>query len=182
MVFSINHKKHFLILLIITIFTTITYSQVDSTRLKDNALVFSPNVHSIQIDATSIILMNQIGGEFDFDIFNLKNKNVCIGTRVGIEHYYLNNFVDKYYGSPFTNYNLYTRINSMTDDLSISCLVGITYYTSDDVNYLPSKYLFRTGFEIKYGTTVGILLKGSTSLIKDTSFLGVGVYLGYSHN
>lgn len=182
MFFSNNHKKHSIILFLIAIFTTISYSQVDSTSLEDNALAFDPRVHSIQIDATSIVLMNQIGVEFDFDFFHLKNKNACLGTRVGIEHYSLTNFVDKYYGSPFTNYNFYARISSITDDLSIGYLVGLTYYTTNDANYSPCRYLFRTGFEIRYGTTLGFLLKGSTSLIKDTSFFGVGVYLGYNHN
>lgn len=163
------------------IFTQVNYSQVDSSMNDDKFFYFNPSIHSIQIDATSIVLMNQIGGEFDFDIFQLKNKNSCIGTRIGIEHYYLINFVDKSYGSPFTNYNLFARMSNVTDDLSSSILIGITYYTTDE-NYFPSKYLFRTGFEIKYGTTFGFLLKGSTSLKKDTSFIGVGIFMGYNHN
>ncbi|MDP3831383.1 MAG: hypothetical protein Q8Q47_08945 [Ignavibacteriaceae bacterium] len=182
MVFSNNHKKHLITLFFITIFATINYSQVDSTIVKDNTLVFSPRVHSIQVDATSIILMNQIGGEFDFDIIHLKNKNTCIGTRIGIEHYSLTNFVDKYYGSPFTNYNLYARISGITNDLAFSVLGGVTYYKTSDPSYLLSKYLFRTGFEIKYGSAFGFILKGSTSLTKNSSFIGVGIYLGYNHN
>ena len=162
--------------------TQLTFSQTDSTKLKDNKLVFDPSIHSIQIDATSIIIMNQIGGEFDFDIIRSESKNTCIGTRIGVEHYYLSNPVSKVYGSPFTNYNLYARISGITDDLKISVLCGATYYTTDDPSYLPSKYLFRTGFEIRYGNTFGFLIKGSTSLINNSSFIGVGVYLGYNHN
>ena len=178
----IDSLKCIFIMFIYTIFTSFTYSQVDSSKLKDNVLVFSPNVHNVQIDATSIILINQIGGEIDFDILQSKNKYTCVGTRVSIEHYYLTNFVDKVDGSPFTNYNFYARISSITNDLLISVLGGITYYTSDDPTYLPSKYLFRAGFEVKYGSTIGFIFKGSTSLVKYSSFIGIGMYLGFSHN
>lgn len=168
-------------MLILGIFTQVNHPQVDSLKYDDKLFYFNPDIHSIQIDATSIVIMNQIGGEFDFDIFQLKNKNSCLGTRIGIEHYYLINFADKYYGSPFTNYNIFARMSGVTNDLSMSILVGITYYTSAE-NYFPSTYLFRTGFEIKYGTTFGFLLKGSTSLKRNTSFIGVGIFIGYNHN
>ena len=171
-----------MIISIYLILSPIIYSQDDSTRLQDNNFILIPSIHCIQIDATSIIIMNQIGGEIDFDILQIKKNNTCIGTRIGIEHYNLTNFVDKYYGSPFTNYNLLARLSTKPDDLSISALLGMTYYTSSEPGYIQSRYLFRTGFEIKYGTTLGFLLKGSTSLIRNSSFIGVGFYLGYNHN
>ncbi len=177
-----NYKKFLFTIMIYVIFTPIIYSQDDSTKLHDKTFVLIPSLHSIQIDATSIILMNQIGGEIDLDIFHSEYKNTCLGTRFGIEHYYLINFVDKYYGSPFTNYNLFARLSTTPKDLSISILLGMTYYTSEEPSYIPSKYLFRTGFEIKYGTTLGFLIKGSTSMIKNSSFVGIGVYFGYNHN
>ena len=40
--------------------------------------------------------MNQIGGTIDLDILHSEYNNICLGTRIGIEHYYLNNFVEKY--------------------------------------------------------------------------------------
>ncbi|MCJ7648425.1 MAG: hypothetical protein MUP85_07415 [Candidatus Lokiarchaeota archaeon] len=163
-------------------FTQIALCQIDSTNLEDFKLTFSPSVHCIQIDATSIILMNQIGGEFDFDILRSRNKHTCIGTRVSVEHYSLVNPVDKVHGSPFTNYNLYARISGIIDDLLFSVLGGATYYTTDDPSYLPSKYMFRTGFEIKYGSAFGFILKGSTSLSDKSTFIGFGIYLGYNHN
>jgi hypothetical protein len=177
-----NCKNYFLIILFYSTFAPISYSQADSTKLIDNSLVFCPSFHGIQIDATSIILMNQIGGEFDFDILRSKNKNTCIGTRVSLEHYYLFNPVDKVAGSPFTNYNIYARISGIKDDLLISILGGITYYATSEPSYLPSKYLLRTGFEIKYGSAFGFILKGSTSLSNKSSFIGIGIYLGYNHN
>jgi len=176
-----KHKRYSLVILIYSILTPIIYSQIDSTRAKDNSLILNPSIHNIQIDATSSILINQIGGEFDFDILRSKNKNTCLGTRVSVEHYYLSNPVDKVLGSPFTNYNLYARISGITNDLAFSVLGGVTYYKTSEPSYLPSKYLFRTGFEIKYGSAFGFILKGSTSLIKNSSFIGVGIYLGYNH-
>ena len=180
-VFYRNYKNSYLLLFIYTISNPVSYSQEDSSICNGNALGFSPSVHNIQIDATSVILMNQIGGEFDFDIVRSKNKNTCVGTRVSVEHYYLFNPVDKVEGSPFTNYNLYARISGITDELLFSVLGGVTYYLTDDPSYLPGKYLFRAGFEIKYDSTFGFILNGSTSLIKSSSFIGVGIYLGYNH-
>ena len=181
---SFTEKFRILLLtiLIYMSFAPVALCQIDSTKREDHKLALSPSVHNIQIDATSIILMNQIGGEIDFDIFRSKNKNTCIGTRVSLEHYSLVNLADKVHGSPFTNYNLYARISGVKNDLLISVLGGVTYYETSDPSYLPSKYLFRTGFEIKYGSAFGFLLKGSTSLIKNSSFIGVGIYLGYNHN
>ena len=161
--------------------TSFTFSQTDSTKSEDNNLVFNPSIHSIQIDATTIVLMNQIGGQFDFDVLRNNNKNFCVGTRLSIEHYYLGNFVDEVDGSPFTNYNLYARLRGKKDDLCFNILSGVTYYTTDKPIYLPDKYMFRAGFEIKYGSILGFILKGSTSLTSNSSFIGIGVSLGYNH-
>jgi hypothetical protein len=61
-------------------------------------------------------------------------------------------------------------------------LGGATYYKTSDPGNFPSKYLFRAGFEIKYGNAFGFILRGSTSLTKNSSFIGVGICLGYNHN
>ena len=144
-------------------------------------MLLSPSIHSIQINATSIVLINQIGGQFDFDVLRSINKNLCIGTRLSVERYYWGDFGGSTLGSPFTNYNLYSRLSTIIDNLSISVLGGITYYTTDDPIYLPDKYLFRAGFEVQLGSTVGLVLKGSTSLTKNSSFIGIGICLGYDH-
>lgn len=161
--------------------TPFIFSQADSTKFEDNNLVFNPSIHSIQIDATSIVLMNQLGGQFDFDVLRSNNKNLCVGTRLSIEHYYLVNFVDGVDGSPFTNYNLYARVSANEDDLCFEVIGGVTYYTTDDPDRFTNKYMFRTGFEIKYGSTLAFILKGSTSLSLNSSFIGIGVSLGYDH-
>ena len=160
---------------------TVDFAQVDSTRLVGRKLILSPSVHGVQIDATTIVLMNQIGGQFDFDVLRSNNKNLCVGTRLSVEHYYLGNFVDEVDGSPFTNYNLYVRLSTKKDDLCFNVLGGVTYYTTDEPSHLPDKYMFRAGFEIKYGSTLGFIIKGSTSLSSNSSFIGIGVSLCYDH-
>ncbi len=162
-------------------FFSFSFAQVDSPNVNSNYLAFHPNVQSLQIDATSIVIMNQVGAEFDFNLFQSDNKSIALGTRFGVEHYYLSNFVDKVDGSPFTNYNLLARISKQSDDINFSVFGGVTYYTTSNSIYLPSKYLFRTCFEIKTGDVFGFLLKGSTSLIKNSSFIGIGFYIGYNN-
>ena len=161
--------------------TSYILSQSDSTKFEDNKFLFNPCIHSIQIDATTIFLMNQIGGQFDYDVLRSSNKNICIGTRVSVEHYYLGNFIGEVDGSPFTNYNLYARLSGKKDDLCFEVVGGVTYYTTDEPSYLTDKYMFRTGFEIKYGSILDFILKGSTSLSSNSSFIGIGVSLGYDH-
>ena len=160
-------------------FRSPTFPQVDSTG--DKKLLLSPSIHSIQINATSIVFMNQIGGQIDFDVLRSINKNFCVGTRLSVERYFLEDFGGSTLGSPFTNYNLYSRLSTTIDNLSISVLGGVTYYTTDDPIYLPDKYLFRAGFKVQLGNIVGLVFKGSTSLIKNSSFIGIGVCLGYDH-
>jgi hypothetical protein len=171
----------FYIILFYVVFSSLTFAQVDSQNVNNNYLAFHPNVRSLQIDAASIVIMNQVGVEFDFNLFQSNNKSITLGTRLGAEHYYLSNFVEKVKGSPFTNYNLFARISKQSDDFNFSVFGGVTYYTTNNSSYLPSKYLFRTGFEIKTGDVFGFLLKGSTSLIKNSSFIGIGFYIGYNN-
>ena len=180
--FANNSNKQLCFLLVSIMFSSVTFGQIEETKNKDNILLFNPSIRCIQVDAVSIILANQLGGEFDFDILQSKNKNFGIGTRLGIEHYYLNNLVDRIAGSPFTNYNLLARASANKGDILFSIFCGVTYYKANSDDSSAQKYLFRTGFEIKYGNTFGFLLKGSTSLIKNSSFIGIGVYLGYNNN
>jgi hypothetical protein len=126
--------------------------------------------------------MYEAGGQFDFDFFT-NNKNICLGTRMSIEHYDLGDFGGKMLGSPFTNYNIYARFSNRTGLLSISLLGGFTYYITSDPIILPDKYLSRVGFEIKLtDNVVGLILKGSTSFVNKSGYIGVGVSLGYNHN
>ena len=180
--FANNSNKHFYFLLFSIILSSVTVGQTDEAKNKDNILLFNPSIRCIQVDAVSIILANQIGGEFDFDILQSRNKDYGVGTRLGIEHYYLNNLVDRIAGSPFTNYNLLAKVSANKDDILFSIFCGVTYYKANSDDSSAHKYLFRTGFEIKYGNTFGFLLKGSTSLEKNTSFIGVGCYIGYNNN
>ena len=101
---------------------------------------------------------------------------------MSIEHYYLLDFGGTRLGSPFTNYNLYLRLSREKDYLSVGVFGGVTYYKTNDPTYLPNKYLFRAGFEVKLGNIVGLVLKGSTSFNENSSFIGIGISLGYTNN
>lgn len=181
-------KKLFLLVILVSIIPHFSFSQADSIESVGNKLVFIPSLHNIQIDATSIVIINQIGAEIDLDVLRSANEEICIGTRFSVEHYYLTNFVDKIEGTPFSNFNFYARLSFTKTplsfptlkggNLSISLLTGFTYYKTSDPARIPDKYLFRTGIEIKYA---GMLIKGSTSFIKKTSFIGIGLYFDMNH-
>ncbi len=170
------------ILIFISI-TTVIFAQIDSSKIEENKLLLNPSFHSVQIDVTTIGFLNQIGGQFDFDVLNSKNKNLFIGTRTSLEHYYILDFGGTIHGSPFTNYNMFARISSQKNYLSYSILGGVTYYKTNNPVYLPDRILFRAGFEIKLNDNVlGLVLKGSTSFIKNSSFIGIGISFSYDNN
>jgi hypothetical protein len=181
-------KKLFLLVILVSIIPHFTFSQVDSVESIGSKLVFIPSLHNIQIDATSIVVINQFGAEIDLDVLRSVNEEICIGTRFSVEHYYLYNFVEKIDGSPFTNYNLFARFSISKssksirilkgDVLAISLLSGFTCFAKSNQSTFKSRYLFRFGFEVEYS---GFVLKGPTSFIKNSSFIGIGLCLGYDH-
>lgn len=163
-------------------FSSTSFPQNTTSTSEKNKLVFEPTFHSIQLDATIFIFLYEVGGQFDFDLFT-NNKRICLGTRMSIEHYALGDVGGEKLGSPFTNYNIYARFSDRLGFLSINVLGGVTYYTTDDPIYLPDKYMPRVGFEIKFTDNIlGLVLKGSTSFVDKSGYVGVGVSLGYNHN
>lgn len=144
-------KKLFLIIILIGFSSTNygLYAQTDSTQIiAQNKFYFSPSFHSVQIDGNVFFISLEYGGHLDFDLFQ-SQSNLCLGTRVSVEHYIKGDFGGKTFGSPFTNYNLYLRFSKTSEDLSFNFLGGISYFTTAQPDYFPSKGLPRIGFEIK---------------------------------
>lgn len=180
---NIDKRKIIIPLILIYLsFPSVLFSQNNIAASEENKLMYKPTFHSIQLDATIFILMYEVGGQFDYDFFT-NNKNICLGTRIGIEHYDLRDYGGTMPGSPFTNYNIFARFSNRLGFLSINVLGGITYYSTDDPIYFPDKYLPRVGFELKLtDNVIGLLLKGSTSFINKSGYIGIGVSLGFNHN
>ena len=177
-------KKFFYIIIFLFVFSLNNYflfAQVDSSKIIDkNKFEFSPAFHSIQIDGNVFFISYEFGGHIDLDLFQSRN-NVCLGTRLSVEHYSSGDFGGTTFGSPFTNYNLYLRFSKISDNLSFNFLGGISYYNTAQPDYFPNKGLPRICFEIKYGRIVGIILKGATSFKERTGFIGVGLSLDFCH-
>ncbi len=160
----------------------LTFSQVDPTRLDENKLLIEPELHGVRIDAVTLLIFHQVGGQIDFDLLQSSNKKICVGTRLSVEHYSLQNFVEKVSGSPFTNYNLFARVTNRRNLFSVNLLGGVTYYTADSQTSKTKRYLFRVGFEARFGSMAALVLKGSTSLMDKSYFIGFGISIGYDHN
>jgi len=178
MIIKLSYKIFFSLILLTN---GVLFAQPDSSeKVNKNSLNFSPAFHNIQIDASVFFILLEYGGHIDFDLFQ-NNNNVCLGSRFGVEHYSKGDFGGAAAGSPYTNYNLYLRFSKISKYLSFNFLGGISYYTTDQPDYLPNKVLPRIGFEIKYGRIVGIILKGATSFNENNSFIGIGLSLDYCH-
>jgi hypothetical protein len=150
-------------------------------ELIDGKLLMRPRIHNIQIDSFIFFYNFGVGGQVDFDVFSKKDDSFCIGSRLSVEHYYHFNFVDTDNTAPSTNFNLYGRLSLDIDYSSISLLGGLSYFASDISNAKNESFLFRAGFEAKFGSTVSLIFKGSTSFVENSSFIGVGVSFGYDH-
>jgi hypothetical protein len=150
-------------------------------ELIDGKLLMRPRIHNIQIDSFIFFYNFGAGGQVDFDVFSKKDDSFCVGSRLSIEHYYHFNLVDSDNTPPSTNYNLYCRLSANSDHSSFSLLGGLSYFSSDVSNYNNKSFLFRAGFEAKYGSTVSLIFKGSTSFVDNSSFIGIGVSFGYDH-
>lgn len=177
-----NMKNIYYIIIIFILFCNCQiYSQEnqDSSTI-ERKLELIPSFHSIQIEANVFILLMEVGSNIDFDILQSKN-NICIGTRISVEHYNYRDFGGSVHGSPFTNYNLFLRMTKTNSYLSADVFGGLSFYKSSAPDYFPNKYLPRIGFEFRYGHFIGVILRGSTSFEERTGFFGIGINIGYNH-
>lgn len=176
------------IIKILFAFLLITSSDVfaqDSTKVvNEKRLVLNPKFFSVQVDATTLLFINEISGHIDYDVFSSENTLHSFGMRVSIEHYSLGSFAGSTIGSPFTNYNLYARHSIRGSIFWFDLVGGCTYYTTSASMYRDNKLLLRGGFEVGHkfifsNVGIGLVLKASTSFKSDTGFLGLGITFGF---
>ena len=137
-----NNFTHISTLILVVLFINFNeYAQFDSSKTIDKKrLEFSPAVHGVQIDGNIFFISYEFGGQIDFDLFQSRD-NICLGTRLSVEHYTTGDFGGTTSGSPFTNYNLYLRFSQTLNNFSINFLGGTSYYNSSEPDYFPSKGL-----------------------------------------
>lgn len=158
----------------------------DSTQSSENSLSLNPRFSGFQFEFTSFLVVSELGGLADYDVFSSENNYHNIGARISIEYYhYLSLDVGggRASDSPFLDYNLFARHTVKGSVFWMSILAGISIHTANKTINHNLVVLPRAGFELKYNLTryeIGILLKGSTSLFeKNTSYLGIGFSFGF---
>jgi len=180
--------KSLVIILSITIFlSNIILPQSDSSNIDGDKFFFNPRFSGFQFEATSVLVVNEIGALVDFDIFSSSNNYYNLGTRLSLEHYDVLSIgaAEDPENKPTTNYNLYTRFTEKWKHFWFSFLLGGTIQTNLLGSLSDSKFYPRVGFELKYNITdyeIGIILKGAKSIVAENGYLGFGVAVGfYSH-
>jgi hypothetical protein len=172
-------SKYFVIYCIL--FHAISFAQPDSIN-NISKYQFTPKISGGQIEATTILYVLEFGGFVDLDFITKADDYIkSFGIRLSIEYYSYFEAGGPTGGGPFTDYCLYGRYTSRMNDFRFTILGGIANHTYDATDY-EDKLLFRAGLEFKYnlvGNCVGLLLKGSTSFQEQTTFVGLGIFIGY---
>ena len=170
------------LLIVLILLSSISYSQSDSIKNKTVQYKFTPQIAGGQFEATTFLYVTEFGALVDFDIISkIETDTKSFGLRLGVEYYSYLEAGGPTGGGPFTDYCIYGRHSIRMNDFWLTFLGGVAYHTYDS-NYYDNKLLFRAGLEFKYnliGNEIGILLKGSTSFQEQTSYFGIGIFIGY---
>jgi len=170
----------FFILLLFSI--SISYSQTDSSKSNDERFQPTPRIAGGQIEAITILYVTEIGGLVDIDFVTKADDDIkSFGIRLSLEYYGYLEAGGSTGGGPFTDYCIYGRYTSRMNNFRFTVLSGIAYHNYYSTSY-EDKLLFRAGLEFKYNLLdkfFGVLLKGSTSFQEQTTYLGIGIFIGY---
>lgn len=172
--------KYFLIFFLF--YSSISISQTDSTNNDSKRYKFIPQIAGGQFEATTFLYVTEFGALVDFDIISkIESDTKSFGLRLGVEYYSYFEAGGPTGGGPFTDYCIYGRHTIRMSDFWLTFLGGLAYHIYDKT-YYDNKLLFRAGLEFKYnliGNEIGLLLKGSTSFREQTTYFGLGIFVGY---
>lgn len=161
---------------------SISYSQTDSSKSNEERYRPTPRIAGGQIEATTVLYVTEIGGLVDIDIVTKASDDIkTFGLRLGIEFYSYFEAGGPTGGGPFTDYCIYGRYTSRMNNFRLTILGGLAFHTYR-ATYYDDEILFRAGLEFKYNLLknyFGLLLKGSTSFQEQTSYIGIGIFIGY---
>lgn len=144
---------------------------------ENERFLFEPIVVGGQIEFSTLISVSELGALIDIDLFNKQSEiNYSFGTRISFESYW-------YFaaGGSIEDYCVFIMHSARSRKFHFNLLGGIAYHTRSP-NYYPDEFLFRTGIELRYNVLdkiVGIVLKGSTSFVKNSAYVGLGIAIGY---
>ena len=164
----------------------ITFAQNDSNSINQNKLISDPRLFGFQLEATTLLMVGEVGGLLDYDLFSSINKKYHFGLRFSTEYF---DYTSLDVGGvradgPFLDFNIYGRHSVRGKNAWLSSLFGLSIYNSIEPPK-PSIILFRLGLEFKYNLlpdNLGLIFKLSTSLRENTTFVGIGFSFGIYNN
>ncbi len=137
----------------------------------------------VQIEAVTIIAINEIGISGDYDFFSSINGKYNFGLRISTEYYKISDF-DVGGGStygPYLDFSILGRHSLRGKYFWFSPLLGFSLHNSLEDETSDPKLLLKWGLEIKYNLykeNVGLLLKFVGSNEKRTGYGGIGISIG----
>ena len=166
--------------LIIFFISSTSLSQTDTTETGSWNYKYEPKFAGGQAElCVAPPFLREVGGLLDVDLFRNQNlQNHYIGLRLAGEFYGYGNL-----SKTFGDICVYGRTSLRYIKFRIDAYGGLSYHIGEDSRgNNKNEILPRIGLEMKYipfGNFIGIMLKGSTSFKEDTSFIGLGIALGY---
>jgi len=150
---------------------------------KNEKFSFAPSIAGGQFEVSTLIFVAELGAIVDIDLFKKGSTKIyTFGTRISYESYGYLEPGGPSDGGPFKDYCLYLMHSARTSNFHINFLGGLAYHTRRNSYVQPNETLFRAGIEFRYNLInkmLGIILKGSTSFDERTTFVGLGIALGY---
>lgn len=149
------------------------FSQAE-TELK----LSKPGFRSLQLDFTSIILINTFTGCVDFDFYS-DGKKGSAGLRAGVDYYVIGDVGGgTRNGSPCTDFDFLARATLSDRVLRVDVYGGLNYHSTSKGSE-PGGVFFKFGLDIKariYKDYIGFIGKlGATKV----AYGGIGIFIGY---
>jgi len=144
--------------------------------------IFNPKFRSVQIDASTIILILKVGAAIDFDLYSNSNKKQdwhSMGIRLGVDRIYKTRAVEPYSGSPFTHINGLVRFSLEGKIIRFDTYAGGAYQFVSKFSDKEEKVYLKAGldFKVKLLPYLGAIF--NTTLCGGESQIGIGLFLYY---
>ena len=176
-------KKKYIIIVFLLFFLSNSINAQNRDTVQENKFVFSPSVGG-QFELSTLLYVFELGALVDIDLFRKESKyNYSFGTRLSYEYYAYYEPGGPTGGGPFTDYCFYIIHSSRSESFHFNILGGLAYHTkSSSSQFYPDETLFRAGIEFRYNLLekmLGLVFKASTSFDERTTFVGLGIAIGY---
>jgi len=176
-------KTKYIIIVFLIYFPSNLVNAQGLNTIQDSKFIFSPSVGG-QFELTTLLYVFELGALVDIDFFKKESKvNYSFGTRLSYESY---GYLEPGFptgGGPLKDYCFYITHSSKSKYFHLNFLAGLAYHTkSSESPFYRDETLFRAGIELRYNLLqkmLGLVFKGSTSFDERTTFVGLGIAIGY---